>query len=449
MEIVRNDIDALNATITVKIGEEDYLPAVEKTLKIQQRNAEHKGFRKGKVPMGMIKKLYGTAILLDEVNKLVSNKLYQYIVENKIEIVGEPLPTEGNQEEIDWKKDKEFEFSYDIGLKPEFELDFSEKTKVTRYLIEVSDEMLTNGIEMHTRRFGENTKVDEVAEKDLLRGDFVELARVNPKKDGIQKENVAIALEYMKDDEIRKQFIGAKEGDEISFDLKKAYPNVTDLASLLEVEKEVIESAGNNFRFTIKEIQRFKMHEINQELFDKVYGKDSVKSEEEFKTKIKEEIATQLEGDTDFKLGVDVKTMLQENIQFDIPETFLKRWLVLANEQITEEMVGENFENYAKEIKWQLIKAKIGKENDVKVTSEEVKEFAKEVAVMQFRQYGMMDNIPEQYLDSYADQMLENKQEAQKLYERKEEEKIIDVVKTKVTIEDKKVTIEEFNKMFE
>lgn len=449
MEIVRNDIDALNATITVKIGENDYLSSVEKTLKTQQKNAEIKGFRKGKAPIGMIKKLYGTAVLVDEVNKLVSNKLYQYIVENNIDILGEPLPTEGNQENIDWKKAKEFEFSYDIGLSPKFELNLSDENKVTRYVIEVSEEMIANGVEMHGRRFGENTKVDIVEEKDLLRGDFAELARVNPKKDGIQKENVAIALEYMKDDEIRKQFVGAKEGDEISFDLKKAYPNVTDLASLLEVEKEEIEGAGNNFRFTIREIQRFKAHEINQELFDKVYGKDTVSTEDEFRAKIKEEIATQLVGDTDFKLGMDVKTMLQEGIQFDIPEAFLKRWLVLANEQITEEMVDTDFSNYAKEIKWQLIKAKIAKENEVKVTPEEVKEFAKGIAVMQFRQYGMMDNIPEQYLDSYAEQMLQNKQEAQKLYERKEEEKIIDVAKSKVTVEDKNVTIEEFNKMFE
>ncbi|PVX51013.1 trigger factor [Balneicella halophila] len=448
MDIVRNDNDALNATITVKVTPEDYEANVEKTLKEQQKKAEIKGFRKGKVPMGIMKKLYGTSVLVDEVNKVVSNNLYKYIVDNNIDILGEPLPNETEQAEVDWKKDKEFSFSYDIGLSPEINIDATEDTKVKRYPIIVSDEMIDNGIEMHARRFGENKEVEEVADNDLLRGDFVELARVNPKKDGIQKDNVAIALEYMKDEEIKKQFIGAKAGETIDFDLKKAYPNLSDLASLLDVKKEEIEEANSKFRFTIKEISRFESHEVNQELFDKVYGEGTVKSEEEFRAKIKEEIESQVAGDVDYKLGLDIKELLQEQADFELPEAFLKRWLVLANKDFTKESVEENFENYAKEIKWQLIKAKIAKENELKVNPEDIKALAKTFALTQFRQYGIMD-VPEEHLEQYANQMMQNQQEVQKLHERVEEQKVLDFIKSKVTLEDKEVTVEEFNKMFE
>lgn len=448
MDIVRKDNDALNATITLKVTPEDYEAAFEKTLKEQQKRADVKGFRKGKVPMGMMKKLYGTAILVDEVNKLVTNNLYKYIVDNNIEILGEPLPNETEQAEIDWKKDKEFSFTYDLGLSPEIKVSATKKNKVTRYPIKVTEEMIQNGVEMHARRFGENKSVEEVAENDLLRGDFVELARVNPKKGGIEKENVAIALEYMKDEESKKQFIGTKKGDVIDFDLKKAYPNLSDLSSLLDVSKEEIEAANPKFRFTIQEVSRFASHEMNQALFDKVYGEGSVKSEEEFKTKIEEEIGNQISGDTDYKLSLDIKKMLQEKTKFDLPESFLKRWLVLANKDFTKESVEENFVNYSEEIKWQLIKAKIAKENELKATPEDVKALAKNYALAQFRQYGIMD-VPEEHLEQYTAQMMQNKQEVQKLYERVEEEKVLDFIKTKVTVEDKEVTVEEFNKMFE
>lgn len=448
MDIVRNDKDALNATITVSVTPEDYETAVAKTLKEQQKRAEIKGFRKGKVPMGMMKKMYGTAVLVDEVNKLVSNNLYKYIVDNNIEILGEPLPNENEQAKIDWKKDTDFAFTYDIGLSPEIKINATKKNKVTRYPIKVTEEMIENGVTMHARRFGENKSADKVEDNDLLRGDFVELARVNPKKDGIQKDNVAIALEYMKDEDSKKEFIGAKQGDNIEFDLKKAYPNLADLSSLLDVSKEDIEAAGSKFRFTIQEISRFSPHDVDKTLFDKVYGEGAVNSEEEFRAKIKEEISQQIAGDTDYKLGLDIKKMLQDKTEFDLPEAFLKRWLVLANKDFTEESVAENFTNYAGEIKWQLIKAKIAKENELKATADEVKELAKDVALTQFRQYGIMD-VPEEHLVKYAEQLMQNQQEVQRLYERVEEEKVIDFIKSKVTVEDKEVTVEVFNKMFE
>lgn len=448
MDIIRNDIDALNATITVKVTSEDYGAAVEKTLKEQQKRADVKGFRKGKVPMGMIKKLYGTAILVDEVNKSVTNSLYKYIVDNNIEILGEPLPNESEQAEIDWKKDTDFSFTYDIGLSPEIKISATKRNKVTRYPIKITEEMIANGVEMHARRFGENATADEVAANDLLRGDFVELARVKAKKDGVQKENVAISLEYMKDEDIKKEFVGAKKGDAIDFDLKKAYPNTADLASLLDVTNEEIEAMGARFKFTIQEISRFAPHELNQELFDKVYGEGNVKNEEEFKNKIKEEIAGQISGDTDYKLGLDIKAMLQEKTKFELPEAFLKRWLVLANKDFTTESVEENFANYSDEIKWQLIRSKIAKENEIKAEPADVMELAKSFALAQFRQYGLMD-VPEEHLEKYASQLMQNKQEAQRLYERVEEEKVLEAIKAKITVEDKEVTVEEFNKMFE
>ncbi len=448
MDIVRNDVDALNATITVKITPEDYQDAVVKTLKEQQKKAEIKGFRKGKVPMGMMKKLYGKAVLVDEVNRVVTNSLYKYIVDNNIEILGEPLPNEEEQAKIDWKEGEDFTFTYDLGLSPEIKMSITKKNKVTRYPIIISDEMIANGVDMHARRFGENKEVEEVKATDLLRGDFVELAKVNPKKDGIKKDNVAIALEYMKDEETKKLFEGTKKGETIDFDLKKAYPNEADLSSLLDVSKEEIEAANEKFRFTMKEISRFEPHVVNQELFNKVYGEGTVKTEEEFKAKIKEEIANQISGDVDYKLGLDIKKMLQDKAEFDLPEAFLKRWLVLANKDFTKEGVEENFVNYAEEIKWQLVKAKFAKENDLKATPEDVKALARTYALTQFRQYGIMD-VPEEHLDNYASQLLQNREQMQKLHERVEEEKVLDFVKNKITIEDKEVTVEDFNKMFE
>lgn len=448
MNIVRTDIDKLNATIAISIEKSDYERQVEKILKNHQKNAVMDGFRKGKVPMGMIKKLYGTQVLVEEVNKLVSNKLFQYIVDEKINILGEPLPNEELQKEIDWKQDTDFELIYDIALSPEYELSLTKKDKVANHPIKIDAKMLKEGVNTHSRRFGENVQAETVSEKDLLKGDFVEMAKVNPKKDGISKEMGIISLEYMKDEEILKSFVGAKKGDAITFDLKKAYPNDSDIASLLEIEKEEAANLNSPFRFTIKEILHFTPHEINQELFDKSYGEGTIKDEKEFEAKIKEEIAEQLSHDTAYKLSLDIKEKLLDKAKFDLPEAFLKRWLIATNENFTEEQVEKDFAAYSEDIRWQLIKDKLMKENEIKVEQEELIDTAKQVALMQFRQYGMMD-VPEEHLTNYANQILANKEEARKLHDRKIEEKVIDLIKSKITVEDKEVTVDQFNKFFE
>lgn len=448
MDIVKNDIDALNATITITVTPDDYAELVAKKLKEHQKKAELKGFRKGKAPLTMIKKLYGTSVLVDEINSLVTNSLYKHIVDNKLNVLGEPLPNEEQQAKIDWKTDTDFSFTYDVAMSPEVNINLTKEDKVTRYLIEVSDKTLNSGIEMHTRRFGQNEQVEEVQEKDLLRGDIVEMARVNPAKNGIQKENVAISLEYMKDEDIKKEFLGAKKEDAIVFDLKKAYPNVADLASLLEVEKEVVENLKSKFRITIKEISRFVPHALNQELFDKVFGEGTVKSEDEFKAKVKEDIAKQLEQSTDYKLNIDLKETLLDKIKFDLPETFLKKWLVLTDKNLTAEMIEQNSEGYMSELRWQLIKDKIAKQFEVSVSEEEVKDMAKMYALEQFRMYGMMD-VPEEHLENYAQELLKNREHYQKVHQQKEEQKIYKSVRELVSLEDKTITEEEFNKFFE
>lgn len=448
MNIVKKDVDALNATITVNVTPEDYSEVVDKKLKEHQKKAELKGFRKGKAPLAMIKKLYGTSILVEEINRLVTNSLYRYIVDNNLDILGEPLPNEEEQSEIDWKNTTDFSFVYDVGISPNIDLNLSKEDKITRYVIDVSETTLDKGVEMHASRFGQNEGVDEVAEKDLLRGNLVEMSGETPSEDGIDKEDVAISLEYMKDEEIKQQFIGAKKGDEIVFDLKKAYPNVADLASLLEVEKEIVENLESNFRFTINEISRYIPHPLNQELFDKVFGEGTVKDEKEFREKVKEEISKQLEKNTEYKLNIDLKTMLLDNIKFDLPETFLKKWLVLSDEKLTKEIVEENSEGYLSELRWQLIKAKVAKQYEITVSEEEVKETAKMVALEQFRMYGMME-VPDEHLENYAQELMKNKEQYQKIHLQKEEQKIYASIATEITLEDKSISEEDFNKLFE
>ncbi|MBI9056239.1 MAG: trigger factor [Labilibaculum sp.] len=449
MNITKTNIDDLNAVIKLQIVKEDYESRVSDVLKDYRKKANINGFRAGKVPMGVIKKMYGTPVLAEEINKLMSQELMKYIRENDLNIMGEPLPNETDQKEINWEKDTEFEFVFDIALSPEYTLNLSKRDKISFYKIIVDEKMIENGVDMHARRFGTNNEAEVVEEKELLKGNYAQVdAEGKLVEEGIVSENVAISLEYMKDEDSKKKFIGAKKEDVIVFSPAKAFENKSDLASMLNISKEEAEVLDADFQFTITEVNKFVNAELNQELFDKVFGEGTVSSIEEFKAKIKEDIEKQLINDSDYKFLIDAKEKLVKKAKITLPEAFLKRWIIATNKEMTAEQVETDFANYTDEFKWQLIKNRLTEENELKVTEEEVLEFAKKQALMQFQQYGMMD-VPEDYLNNYAQQMMQNKDEQRKIYERKIDEKVVEYLKTAVKVEEKELTTEEFNKMFE
>ncbi|MDQ2179877.1 trigger factor [Marinifilum sp. D714] len=449
MNITKTNIDDLNAVIKLQIVKEDYESRVNDVLKDYRKKANINGFRQGKVPMGVIKKMYGTPVLADEVNKLLSDELMKYIRENDLKILGEPLPNETEQKEINWEKDTDFEFAFDIALTPEYTLNLSKRDKMTFFKIAVDEKMIENGVEMHARRFGSNEPAEAVEEKELLKGNYAQVdADGKLVEEGITSEDVAISLEYMADEDAKKKFIGAKKGEVVVFNPAKAFANKTDLASMLNISKEEAETLDADFQFTITEINKFVNAELNQELFDKVFGEGTVSSEEEFKNRIKEDIEKQLVNDSDYKFLIDAKEKLVKKSKMDLPEAFLKRWIIATNKEMNEEQVEKDFANYVDEFKWQLIKNRLTEENELKVEQEEVMEFAKQQALMQFQQYGMME-VPEEYLTNYAQQMMQNQEEQRKIYERMIDNKIVEFLKGAIKIEEKEVSTEEFNKMFE
>lgn len=449
MNITKTNIDDLNAVIKLQIVKEDYESRVNDVLKDYRKKANINGFRQGKVPMGVIKKMYGTPVLADEVNKLLSEELMKYIRENDLKILGEPLPNETEQKEINWEKDTDFEFAFDIALTPEYTLNLSKRDKMTFFKIAVDEKMIENGVEMHARRFGSNEPAEVVEEKELLKGNYAQVdAEGKLVEEGITSEDVAISLEYMADEDAKKKFIGAKKGEVVVFNPAKAFANKTDLASMLSISKEEAENLDADFQFTITEITKFVNAELNQELFDKVFGEGTVSSEEEFKNRIKEDIEKQLVNDSDYKFLIDAKEKLVKKAKMELPEAFLKRWIIATNKEMNEEQVEKDFANYVDEFKWQLIKNRLTEENELKVEQEEVMEFAKQQALMQFQQYGMME-VPEEYLTNYAQQMMQNQEEQRRIYERMIDNKIVEFLKDAIKIEEQEVSTEEFNKMFE
>ncbi|MRT91669.1 trigger factor [Ancylomarina sp. 16SWW S1-10-2] len=449
MNITRTNTDDLNTVIKLQLVKEDYVSQVDSVLKEHRKKASIDGFRPGKVPMGLIKKMYGTPVLADEVNKILGQELYKYIEENKIQILGEPLPSDTEQKSIDWEKDTEFEFVFDLAIAPEYTLNLSKRDKINFFKIAVDEKMIQNGVDMHARRFGSNEEAEVVEDKEILKGNFAQLdAEGNIVEGGIANEDVAISLEYMKDEESKAKFVGANVNQIITFNPAKAFPNRSDLASMLGIAQEMAETLESDFQYTITNISKFIPAEMNQELFDKVFGEGKVANEDEFKNQIKADIEAQLVNDSDYKFLIDAKEKLVKKAKIKLPEAFLKRWILATNKEMTAEQIESDFDKYSDDIRWQLIKEKLVKENDLKVNEEEVVEFAKKQALMQFQQYGMMD-VPEEYLTNYAKQMLENKDEARKIWDRKLDDKVVEYLKNTIKIEEKEVSTEDFNKMFE
>lgn len=448
MNITRENSDDLNALLKVQIEKADYEEKVEKVLRDYRRKAAVKGFRPGMVPMGLIKKMYGKAVKLEEINKIVSENISRYLKDENLDILGDPLSKEDENELSDFETKEEFTFSFELGLAPVFDIKLSKKNKVTNYSIIIDDKMKNDYLQNYTRRYGEFIKADKSEEKDILKGKIEAVdEKGNPATDGFSAEETTLSVELIKDKKIKKLFIGRSENDTIGFDLRKAFPNDNEIAGLLKIKNEEAVSATGNYRFTINEISRFAPAEMGQELFDRIYGPGTVNSEEEFMGKIEEEIEANLKHETEFKLAADIKKLAIEKCGFDLPEEFLKKWLLRVNEKTTEEQINTEFNSFREDLKWQLIRNKTAKQNNVKITEEELLAEAEKITRYQFMQYGLYYATDEQMVN-YAKEMLKREEEAKRIADRILEDKVISILKEMVKTEEKKVQADEFNKLF-
>ena len=451
MNVSLQNIDKVSALLTVKLEKADYQEKVDKSLKSLRQKAQVPGFRPGMVPMSLVKKMYGKSVIAEEVNKALSEAVYKYIQDNNVSILGEPLPNEDKQPEIDFDTTEEFEFLFDIALAPEFKAEVDAKDKVDYYLIDVTEDMVNNQVKAYTQRNGKYEKVDVYEDKDMLKGLLAELdENGNTKEGGIQVEGAVMMPSYMKNDEQKAIFANAKVNDVLVFNPHTAWEgNAAELSSLLKIDKEEAAEMKSNFSYQVEEVTRFVEGELTQEIFDQVCGKDVVKTEEEFRAKIKEVIANQFVADSDYKFLIDVRKMLMEKVgKLEFPDALLKRIMRMNNQDKDEKFVDDNYDKSIEELTWHLIKEQLVKANNIKVEQEDVVNMAKEATRAQFAQYGMM-SVPEDLLENYAKEMLKKKESVEGLVNRVVETKLASALKSQVKLNNKTISAEEFNKMFE
>jgi len=448
MNIARGNIDAVNAVLKVDIEKADYEKTVADQLKEYRQKAVIPGFRPGKVPDSLIKRKYRIPVLVEEVNKLISKNLSQYLVDEKLNILGEPLPNEEQQKSINWETDENFEFVFDIALAPEINISLDKQNKFKFYKITVSEEMIDQQVEMAQSQLGQNLPDDEIKENSSVRGNFVQLNDGGEEiENGIRPNDVLVAIDLIKDDEIKNNFVGKKIGDIVVFDPAKAFENRHDLKHMLNIKQEEADVLNSNFSFTINEILKFEKAEMNEDFFKKLYGEETdVKTVEDFRNRVKTELEANLIYSSNQKFAVDTHDKLLEQANIELPEAFLKRWLIAINKELTAEQIESEFEAFIKDLKWQLIKESIIKENEIQVSAEETRAFAIQMARAQYNQYGIFD-IPEEQLESFAKRILEKPEENERIYKRLYEDKVIKLVKEKVTIQETELSHEEFNEM--
>ena len=445
MNITRENFGNVNAVIKVLIEKSDYEKTVEDTLKDYRQKSAVPGFRPGKAPMGLIRKRFGKAVLAEEINKMLSQNLTRYLVEEKMQVLGEPLSSIEHQKPIDWDADENFEFAFDVALAPKVDVTLDENDKVDYNTIKVSDEMIDQQVEMIVSQLGQSLDADEVKEDTLVRGDFAELdEQGQEKEDGIRANGILLSVDLIKDEEIKNQIIGKKKEDVIAFDPVKAYQDRHEVGHLLKISHEQADQLNSSFNFTVKEITRFEKAELNEELYKKIYGEDTeVKTEEDLRSKLREEIAVNLKQASDRRFATDIRDMLVDKLNPELPEEFLKRWLRESNPDVTDEQIDKDFSGFLSDLRWQLIKDAVRKENDIKVEEDEAFGLAKQLAHAQYSQYGIYD-APEEQLESFAKMIMEKPEEKERLYNRLYENKAIEIIKGKITVENKEVTREEF-----
>ena len=450
MNISFENPDKINGVLKITIEKDDYQGEVDKTLKNYRKQANIPGFRKGQAPIGMIKRQFGMQVKMDVINKILGDKLNGYIIDNKIAMLGNPLPNEA-QVEQDLEKDGPFEFIFDIAVAPEINVEINGNDEIDHYSIDVDDKLVDQQVDMFRSRAGHYDKVEEydAAQNDMLKGDLRELdADGNAKEDGIVVEQAVLMPEYIKVEDQKSLFDGSKLGSVITFNPKKAYPESNaEIKSLLKISDEQAESLTSDFTFLVTEISRFAKAEVNQELFDQVFGEGNVTDEADFRQKVADSIKVQFANDEEFKFMLDVRKYAEDKVgEVAFPDELLKRVMKSNNQDKDDKFIEDNYAASVKELKWSLIKNELMKANEVKVEREDVVKVVKDVTRMQFAQYGM-SNVPEEYLDSYVDKIMKEEKNLESYVERASDVKLAEALKKVVKLNEKTVSLDEFNKI--
>ena len=450
MNVSHQNTDNLNAVISIEISKADYQDKVDKSLRAYGQKANIPGFRKGKVPFSILTKMFGKSVRVEEINRLVSEALYNYIRDNKLNILGEPMKAEDMTVDLDAQDD--FTFRFDVALAPELNVKVDKSISVPYYTITVDDDMVKRQDESFRARFGKQVSVDESTdEKDLIKGSMVELSSDGtPLEGGITVESTIVSPNYFKSDDEKAKFAGVKKGDKVVFNPSKSCnASVAELASMLNTDKEKAANVTSDFEMTVTDITHLQPAELNQEFFDSIFGKDTVKTEEEYLAKIREMIAHQLVPESDYRFSLDSRAAIEKAVgDFELPDAFLKRWLLATDKERKAETIDDDYSRMVPDLKWQLIKEQIVKQFDIHVDDNDLKAMAKRVAASQFAQYGMT-GVPDDVLERYGNEMLSNKDTRSRLINQATEMKIQTAIKESVTLNHKEVSMENFQKLFE
>ena len=446
MKITQESTGDLTATIKIELVPDDYQEQVNNSLKDLQKKSTLKGFRPGKVPFGLIKKMYEQNAVAEEVNKVISDSLNNYIVDNKLEILGYPIANIDRNSEADFENNKQFEFFFDIGLSPTFNLELSDKIKVDYYDIQVEDKMVDNFLEETKKRYGNPVNPDKIEDGDLAKGDIAQMDEAgNIMEDGV-KNATSLSVNFLKDEKVKKEFIGKVNGDKIKFNPLKATKNETETASMLNIKKEETDKLESDYEFTITEISRIEPAEVNEELFIKVYPNDDIKDAEQFREKLRDEAKGYYQNETDNYFVHLTMDKLIHDTKIELPDEFVKRWLITSDEKITEENIDHDYENYSKSLKQQLIINKIAKDNDLKVEQEDIRNHVKSYFAKQY----MIDESDEEkmkQMDTLVDSVLQNKDEANKIFDQLFDTKMRELFKSTLKLNKIEKTYEEFIKI--
>ena len=447
MNISKQVVDDVNIVLSLEIEKADYAEAVEKELKKIRKRVQMPGFRPGMVPEGLVRKQYGTSVKVEEVNKVISDSLFSYIRDNKLNVLGEPMADETSQ--VDIVNDDNFTLKFNVAVAPEFELKLDKTVKVPYYTIKVEDKMMNDQIEGLRRQYGSTVQVDDVEENDVVKGDIAELdENGNIKEGGIVASNATILPRYMQGEDEKKKFIGAKKLTSVDFNPAAAYNNnQSEIASLLQKPQAEIAGITANFRFTISEISRRQLAEMNEEFFKSAYGEECT-TEEAFKAKVSDTIAAQLATNSEYKFNLDAKDALMKQVgTLKFPEETLKKWLLAKDEKRDEKKLDEDFPHMMEDLTWQLIEEKVVSAKEIKLNDDDLKNEAREMLKAQMMQYGMSD-LPEEYMNSYAESMLKDDKQRGQLRDGALARKVMAEIKSAVSITKKEVTLEKFQEMF-
>ncbi len=445
MKITQKTNDLL-AILSVEVKEVDYRERVEKELKRYRQTAQIAGFRKGKIPISIINKKYRKSVIVEEVNKLLQDELYKYINSEKLRVLGSPIPIE--KAPINWESTEEFNFEYEVGLAPEFDVNITSKDKLNYYKIKADVKLVNSYCNDIAKRYGKMSNPEVSIKGDLIYCTIEQLNDDGKLIEGGIKNDATVSMDYISNAKIMRKFIGLKKGDILTLNIMQAFTNPTDLASMLNIDHSSIDNLDSeDFQFTVKNINRLEPAQLDIELFDKVYGKGSVKTEKDFKEKVKAEAEAQFISESDRMLKNDVVNYFLDKLKLNMPHDFLKRWLVKTSEKpITMQMVEKEYDMYSKSLQWQLIENKILKNYDVKVTQDDVLEHAKKLIRIQMKQYGQPEGDDKQ-LSEIANNILKNEDEKKKLYDQIFDERTLSVYKEKFKLKEKSISYDDFVKL--